>query len=127
MSRRSPGDPAVRTHGGADGDGRPPPFRVDTVPDGARTHVRPVGEVDIATLIPLERALMRAVDDGCEHIVVDLREVTFMDAGGARLLLEAGRRAARGARRLSLIPGPRPARRVLEMTGALERFELLAG
>lgn len=135
MSRGQAGGPAERPHapgiaghdgdGHHDGDGRLPAFRVDTVPEGDRTHVRPVGEIDIATAPTLEAAIRRVAATGSRHIVVDLREVTFMDAAGARVLVEARERTARHGDRLSLVPGPRPARRPLELTGAISAFELL--
>jgi anti-sigma B factor antagonist len=60
------------------------------VPDRA-VHVAPRGELDIATVPPLDRALRRA-HASSDIVVLDLSGLEFVDSSGAHLLLDADRR-----------------------------------
>lgn len=85
----------------------------------ARKHlvIAPVGEIDFFT-VPLAREAVRdALGSGWRDIVLDLREVTFMDSAGAKLLLELRSRSVDGVRFLMVEP-PRPVRRVLDLVDA---------
>ncbi len=75
------------------------------------------GEVDMASAPLLDERLAAVVaDDRCE-VVVDVAEVTFIDAAGLRVLLQAGQRLAVDGRRLTL-RAPSPfVRRLLDITG----------
>lgn len=73
------------------------------------------GELDISGAEALERALAE-VEAGEPHVlVIDLREVTFLDSSGLRSLLAADRRAKGAGRRLVLVRGPDPIQRVFEI------------
>jgi anti-anti-sigma factor len=54
-------------------------------------HLAPRGELDIATVPHLDRALRRA-HASSDLVVLDLSGLDFVDCSGARLLLEADRR-----------------------------------
>ncbi|WP_431898802.1 STAS domain-containing protein [Nonomuraea sp. bgisy101] len=53
------------------------------------------GEVDIATAEQLERLLVDVLSRSRPDVVLDLREVTFLDAGGLTALIRADDRARR--------------------------------
>lgn len=57
------------------------------------------GELDIATVPQLDRALCRAAA-GASVVFLDLRELEFIDSSGAHLLLSAHRRIRRSGGRL---------------------------
>jgi anti-anti-sigma factor len=65
----------------------PEPFRCDVQPARDHVRVRPVGEVDVATVSLVERCLTELRAAGFGHIRVDLGEVEFMDSSGLPLLL----------------------------------------
>ena len=74
------------------------------------------GELDMATVPILVEDLTHVEEDGAETIMLDLREVTFIDSSGLLAFLTARRRAMSNGHRL-LITGPSPAaRRLLELT-----------
>jgi anti-anti-sigma factor len=75
---------------------------------GCRLTLR--GELDLGTADRLEHALAEAGDD----VLLDLRELTFMDSTGVRLLLEA---AERGGGLRILAPAGGDARVTIEETG----------
>jgi anti-sigma B factor antagonist len=83
----------------------PEPFSISVDDRDARAHVVVRGELDIATAPDLEAALLDCLDR-CAHLVVDLRELGFIDSSGVRVLIAAHARAGRDAKRLSVVrPG----------------------
>ena len=83
------------------------------------------GELDLSTLDQLETAVDGGLD-GAATVVLDLRELTFLDSSGLRamLALQAGQREKGG--RLVLVRGPRRVHRVLELTKADEELEIVS-
>jgi anti-sigma B factor antagonist len=55
-----------------------------------------------------------------EFIVIDLRQVTFMDSTGAAALVAADRHAQRDGRSLAIVKGSPQVQRVLEVCGLTE-------
>lgn len=92
-----------------------PKFRVDVDRDGAAVVVAPVGELDLATVVPLRKALERS--EGCAAVVLDLRGVSFIDSAGLSLVIEHQRRAQREGVEFRVVRGPRPVHRLFELTG----------
>lgn len=79
------------------------------------THVVVLeGELDLATMERVGRELERAGGTDARLIVVDLRELEFMDCSGLRVVWAAHRREGE---RLVLIRGPDHVQRVFEVTG----------
>ena len=72
----------------------------------------PVGEIDLATVDGLAQALDAAREEA-GSVVLDLREVSFMDSAGLRLVLEASRRG----RAFAVVRGPREVQRVFDLVG----------
>jgi anti-anti-sigma factor len=77
--------------------------------------VRVTGELDIATAPQLAEMLGRA-EERCRRIVLDVRQVTFMDSSGVHVILDANVRANAAGRRLVLVRGPSQVDRVLDLT-----------
>ena len=73
-------------------------MEVWTSPTGRTVVVSPRGELDLATVVPLRRALTAAVEaPDLRLLVVDLAEVTFVDSTALGAFAGAARRAgARG-------------------------------
>jgi anti-anti-sigma factor len=83
------------------------------------------GEIDLASLDPVERELAAAVAEPPPLLVVDLREVTFLDSSGLRLILRLDRGQREAGSRLAVVRGGRRVARVLELTGADEHLDLV--
>jgi anti-anti-sigma factor len=94
-----------------------PSFDLRVARNGRSVHLAPAGELDIATTPELEQALAEATADAVAEIVLDLRELTFMDSTGLRALAQANSRAGESGISLSIIRGPRQIERVLEISG----------
>src|SRR5881397_2465567 len=60
---------------------------------GTTAEVEVSGELDIASTPGFERAVEDALRAGPERVMIDLREVTFIDSSGIHALLRVRRRA----------------------------------
>jgi anti-sigma B factor antagonist/stage II sporulation protein AA (anti-sigma F factor antagonist) len=80
-----------------------------------RLVVRPVGELDIATVGRLRGAITERVDG--EDLVVDLRGLAFLDTSGLQLVVELHRRSQADGFVLTLVRGGTPVQRVFEIAG----------
>jgi anti-anti-sigma factor len=57
-------------------------------------------------------------------VVLDLRELTFMDSTGIHAILDAATDARQTAGRLILVRGPAPVDRILTLTHVCEEVEI---
>ena len=93
-------------------------------------HVQLSGELDISETARVERELRTVDATRPERVVLDLRGLSFMDSSGLRLIVSAYRRLAEDGRRLQIVQGPPPIRRIFEVTrldGRLEFIDAPAG
>ena len=103
-----------------------PPFAVTEEPLPGGLALAVAGELDIATAPVLRERLGAAVDSGTARIVVDLREVTFMDSIGLAAIVHARSRLRR-AGRLALVVAPDSyAELLLEMAGMPRALAIFA-
>jgi anti-sigma B factor antagonist len=73
------------------------------------------GELDIATLPEFEQSVTRMRAQGLERMVIDLRELEFLDSMSIELLLRLhGELAATGAE-LGVVRGPRAVDRIFDL------------
>jgi anti-sigma B factor antagonist len=87
--------------------------------------VRLAGEVDLSQAESLGETLTRAEATEPDVLVVDLREVRFMDSTGLRLLLGALRRAEPVGRRLVIVRGQEQVRELFRVARLEDVFELV--
>jgi anti-sigma B factor antagonist len=99
----------------------PEAFSVRTEQRGAATVVVPHGELDLATAPALELALDSALGSA-PRVVLDLRELDFIDSSGLRTLLTARKRAEEGGADFSLVAGDMALERTLEIAGVRQIF-----
>lgn len=97
----------------------PPPFEVHVRPQREAVHVCPVGELDLATTARLRAEVEELAAAGFAQVVIDLRELDFMDCSGVGLLIALARAVRREGWRLSLFQG-RDVRRLFALTGTLD-------
>ncbi len=94
-----------------------PSFDIHVVRNGASTRLAPVGELDISTTPALEQAITEATRDPGTALVIDLRDLTFMDSSGLRTLAQTNTRAEAEGFTLSIWRGQPQIERVLEISG----------
>ena len=103
-----------------------PPFGVteELLPGGLALTVS--GELDMATAPELRERLGAALDSGVTRIVVDLRDVTFVDSVGLAAVLHARSRLLAGGR-LALVVAPDSyAQLMLEVAGMPRALAIFA-
>ena len=93
-----------------------PTLRIDTRADGPVQVLELTGDLDLAGTGLLAQALAEAEAARPEVLVIDLRNVEFMDSSGLRSVIVAARRAEEDARRFALVPGKKQVMRVFEIT-----------
>ena len=91
------------------------PFRVDVHPERDVVRVAAVGELDVATVTQVQAQISELRDAGFKRVVLDLRQLTFMDSGGVALILDEDRCALRDGHTFALITGPPVVQRVLDV------------
>jgi anti-anti-sigma factor len=101
------------------------PFDITVEQRGSAVHLRLRGELDISTATRLEDDLQRIEAERPELIVLDLKELSFMDSTGLRLLITADARAREGGRELAIVQGNDMVQRVLRLTRLDERLHIV--
>lgn len=96
--------------------GFPPVLEVVETRDAGRVHLRLRGELDLATAPPVAGRL-RELGARREPLLLDLEELTFIDASGLRLVVTAAQAAARDGWVFAITPGSDPVRRLFEIVG----------
>ena len=86
----------------------------------AWVHV--AGDLDIATAPQLDRTL-RGAELQTRLVVLDLRDVPFMDCSGVHTIVDASVSAREVGRRLLLLRGPPNVDRMFALTGSSDEVE----
>lgn len=104
---------------------QPEPFSVQVDDQDGRLVVRPVGELDLATVPELEGVVLPPLEAG-RTVVLDLRGLEFLDSSGVRTILEAQALAVDGDGRFSVVRPHEgsPVWRVLEVSGVDRALEI---
>jgi anti-sigma B factor antagonist len=92
-------------------------FNVDEKNEGSAWVLAVSGELDLRTSPELEDRLDRVWNAGAELVILDLRQIEFMDSTGLRVLLGAHQRAQESGRLFALVRGADQVERVLTLTG----------
>ncbi len=100
-------------------------LELDTEQTDGQTRVALRGELDISSAPVLEEALGRAEESAPAVLLIDLRELEFMDSTGLRTVVSADQRARDAGRRLCIVRGPEPVDRIFSVTRLDERLELV--
>src|SRR3954447_4092909 len=91
-----------------------------------RIRVAVSGELDLSGALVFEEELRRIEEQSeVPLLVLDLRELKFMDSTGLRLILSAHARAVKSGRKLAIVEGGEAVRRIFKITGVLERLNFV--
>jgi anti-sigma B factor antagonist len=88
--------------------------------DSRELTVRLRGELDVATVPSVSEAIESFRADGPSRLVIDLKELSFMDSSGIALLVQLANRAES----IQVRNPSAKVRRVFELTGLAEHFGL---
>jgi anti-sigma B factor antagonist len=101
----------------------PSGFSISTAERDGRAIVAVMGELDLATAPELETVLMERLAAG-EGVVLDLRELEFMDSSGLRVLVTAHNEG--GGRFAIVRPAPgSEVEKILEIAGVGQQLRVV--
>jgi anti-anti-sigma factor len=83
------------------------------------------GELDLASAPALEEELERATANGAKLIILDMRELRFIDSTGLSLLIKAHRQAEASGYQFAVVRGRRQVQRLLGLTGIEDRITVI--
>lgn len=92
------------------------PFSVRTTSQNGVARLALRGELDMSVTDLLVERLATFEGDGVSSIVLDLRDLSFVDASGLHVLLRARKRAEANGHQFRVVGASQAARRVFEIT-----------
>jgi anti-sigma B factor antagonist len=102
-----------------------PSLDIAVHPHRSSVRVEACGEIDLSTCGALRGTLDELWESGSTDVVVDLRDVAFMDSTGSHILIDNQERATLGPASFSIIASA-PVSRVLWLSGLQERLAVAA-
>ena len=102
---------------------KPLELRIDN--DGGSPRVIASGELDLATAEELESELKKVEATEPAKLVLDLRELAFMDSTGLRTVIAADARARDRGAKLLIVRAPEEVDRVFRLTRMDQHLELV--
>jgi anti-anti-sigma factor len=100
-------------------------FRVEVRQNDRGAVIALTGELDLASSPALEEELAKVFTSDAQTVVIDLRQLDFMDSTGLSILVRAHHSAIADQRRLALVKGPPQVQRLLTLTGVTDRLSLV--
>jgi anti-anti-sigma factor len=99
----------------------PEPLQMEQYRHGDTAVVIASGEIDLSSA-DLLRAKLHGLLDSCRRLVLDLREVDFMDASGLHCVLDIDDASRAVSVEFALVPGPPAVQRLFEITRTADRL-----
>jgi anti-anti-sigma factor len=100
-------------------------FTVEAVTEGRAVRLALGGELDLACSAQLAEAITEHAHPG-SAIVLDLRELTFMDSTGLSVVINADNAARAEGWELAIIEGDGPVRRLFDLTDTRSLLRFVA-
>ncbi|MBV9839716.1 MAG: STAS domain-containing protein [Solirubrobacterales bacterium] len=100
-------------------------FQVDVRSEGRAAVIAISGELDLASSPALEEQLARVSQSDAELLVMDLRQLDFMDSTGLSILVKAHQQATKAGQEFGVVRGSEQVQRLLNLTGVAERLVLV--
>lgn len=104
----------------------PQPFRIELEPHRVTIVLAVHGEIDLATSGTVTARVREVMEAGFHRVVLDLREVSFIDSSGLQAVLEANAAGRDAQVEFMLIPGPEAVQRMFDLTGIAGMLRFVA-
>jgi anti-sigma B factor antagonist len=101
------------------------PFRCEVEPYREAVRVRPIGELDLATVPVVEEQLSELHTAGFSALTLDLRDVQFLDSTGLRMILRWNAASRADGFVFRLVSGPPAVRRLFDLTGTTAQLNFV--
>jgi anti-sigma B factor antagonist len=94
---------------------------------GSKQHALVIltGELDVSTAGRLYEELAALTREGMIHVALDLRDLEYIDSTGISVLIAEHKRTAAAGGELIILMPHRQVRRVFEVSGLMEIFDVL--
>jgi anti-sigma B factor antagonist len=89
-----------------------------------KTVVEVGGELDVHVVGQLRECVRELIDDGRHHLVIDLRDVDFIDSSGLGALVAARKGAQAGGGSIRLVCTDGPVLKLLRVTALTQVFPI---
>jgi anti-anti-sigma factor len=100
-------------------------FSITRKDDTVQVHLVIRGDLDLYQAPQFDDALVAVEGEKWPTIVLDLRELDFLDSMALRLIMRTQARAQQDGRRLVIVRGPAFLDRVLELSGLRDHLEVV--
>jgi anti-anti-sigma factor len=104
---------------------RPTQFEVQSELDDGTGRLTVIGELDLATAPQLQEKAQALVGRSAHEVIIDLRQMTFVDSSGLRLLIALSNRASAENWTLGLIRPAQQTFAVFEISGVDARLPFI--
>ena len=99
-------------------------FNVERLDDTVQVHLKLRGDLDLYSSPEFDDALVAIEGEKWPTIVLDMRELAFIDSMALRLVMRTQARAEQDGRRVVIVRGPEFLDRVLELSGLEGHLEI---
>jgi len=99
-------------------------FRVEVTREGNAVVLSIGGELDLSSSAALEDEIGKALGTDASTVVIDLRELEFVDSTGLGVLVKANQQATDAGREFGLVRGGPQVERLLDLTGLADRLTI---
>ena len=98
---------------------------LETREEGQQVRIALDGELDLSSALTFDEEIRRAEERKPDTLVIDLSGLKFLDSTGLRLIMSAQSRARTRGRRLAIVQGSDPIRRLFRLAGVHRRLEIV--
>ena len=98
---------------------------LETREEGDAVRIAVAGELDLSSALTFDEEVRRAEERLPRTLVLDLRRLRFLDSTGLRLIMSAQARARTRGRRLAIVQGGEPVKRLFRLAGVNRRLEIV--
>jgi anti-anti-sigma factor len=100
------------------------PFEIERLDDTVQVHLKLKGDLDLYSSPAFDDALVAIEGEKWPTIVLDMRELNFIDSMALRLVMRTQARAEQDGRRVIIVRGPAFLDRVLELSGLVGHLDI---
>jgi anti-anti-sigma factor len=99
-------------------------FRVEVTREGNAIVLAVGGELDLSSSAALEDEIGKGLQTDASKLIIDLRELEFVDSTGLGVLVKANQLATDAGREFALVRGGPQVERLLDLTGLADRLTI---
>ena len=98
---------------------------LETREEGEQVRIAVGGELDLSSALTFDEEIRRAEERQPRTLVIDLRNLRFLDSTGLRLIMSAQARARKRGCRLAIVQGGHAVQRIFRLAGVNRRLDIV--